>query len=274
MILAPIAIVVAILANRSGSSGANRPAQATRTAPAGTSVARASAAAATSATAPPSATATLTAGQTAAPASPAAGDLPASVLFDDLFRDPQNSGLGSPPPGDASHYQFSVQNSEFVITVTDPNFQDVPTADLPGVFNDATLAVDARLAASVNAPYIVIGCRAGDDDNGYRFEVDPQNGTFLLTRWVNGNETNLVPADSPAPALMKGTAMNRLALSCAGGAIAASINGVQVASVPDATYSSGRFWLGTDWSTGKRGKLRRTSATCWSRVRPPARRRS
>src|SRR5579871_2193786 len=89
---------------------------------------------------------------------------------------------------DAAHYRFAVQNSQFVITVTDPNFQQIPEAHLPGVYDDATLAVDAQLAASVSEPSLVIGCRAGDGDNGYRFQVDPQNGTFNLTRWQDGKE--------------------------------------------------------------------------------------
>jgi predicted Ser/Thr protein kinase len=230
------AVIAAILVSASGSKRTAQPTQAHQ----------------------PSATrtvsATVPATVASAPASPGA-TLPATVLYSDLFRDAQKSKLESTPPGDAAHYHFTIANNEFVITVTDPNFQSVPEAHLPGTYDDATLAVDALLQGSVEAPFIVLGCHQPDNgDDGYRFAVDPQNQVFTLTRWTSGKEADLVPTNSAAPALVKG-AVNRLALTCAGGTIAASINGMRVASVQDATFSSGRFWLGADWTTGKRGSL-------------------
>ncbi len=235
-----VAVIVAVVASASGTKRTPPPTQghpATATGTAGGS-----------------APATVPATAASAQASPGT-ELPATVLYSDFFRDAQKSKMESTPPGDASHYHFAIANNEFVITVTDPNFQQVPEAHLPGTYDDATLAVDALLQGNVEAPFVVLGCHQPDNgDDGYRFEVDPQNQVFNLTRWSSGKATDLVAENSPAPALIKG-AVNGLALTCAGGTISASINGVRVASVQDASYDSGRFWLGTDWTTGKRGSL-------------------
>src|SRR5581483_9813512 len=156
-LVVPAAVIVAIVAAASGSKQAPRPTQANQS----------------PATAPATGTATATETATAAATQGASsGALPATVLYSDLFRDAQKSKMERTPPNDAAHYHFAVANNEFVIMVTDPNFQAVPEAHLPGTYDDATLTVDALLQGSVEAPYVVLGChQQGDGDDGYRFEV-------------------------------------------------------------------------------------------------------
>lgn len=49
---------------------------------------------------------------------------------------------------------------------------------------------------------------------------------------------------TPSPAILRGTALNRISLQCSGTTLTAAINGKQVGQVQDNRYHSGRLSIG------------------------------
>ncbi len=165
------------------------------------------------------------------------------LIGTDNFSD---SGRGLLPASSTNNaVRLAYSNGEYVIAKTDPASESIGVAYLTQKHSDITVAVDARLVGDVDGRFIAIMCRrgAGDNSSGYRFSIEPGTGNFLLARWDDGKETALVRTQV-SPALKKDTATNRIALSCAGSTIAASINGALVATVQDSTYTTGDTWIG------------------------------
>lgn len=170
---------------------------------------------------------------------------PGTVLFSDDFSDPANGQLPrqSPNPGE---YAVGYSNGAYVIQKVDPDWDRVPTAFVPGAYANAGLAVDAHLTSSLPGQEIVIGCRRDPStDSEYRFGIWPVEGVFALTRWDNGVPTRLVPHTSSA-AINAGDAPNHLEMDCTGPTIIGRVNGTNLATITDATYSQGRFWMGVE----------------------------
>jgi len=198
-------------------------------------------------TAPPT-TAPTTAPPTVAPP-PAAGALPATILAQDGFSDPK-TGILENSAGD-SHYQLGYSGGEYVVKLTDPNYSTIPEEFIPNSYDDATLAVDVRMIDSADNRFVVLGCRYGDTNTGYRVWVDFGAGTYRLFAVESNADLRYLRNEQASPAILKGTATNRVALTCSGSTIAVSINGTNVASVKDAKaeYSTGQFLIGASTYT-------------------------
>lgn len=165
------------------------------------------------------------------------------TLLRDDFSDPNQGKLPTVSPQPRS-YTRGYEAGEYVIRKVDPQYNLVAAARATdNVFQDAAIEVDAHLVGDVTGRYIAIACRfspAGE----YQFAVDPGQGRFSLWRFDAGAEgVALVPVQDHA-AIRRGSAWNRLELSCSGSTISATINGVQVASIEDATHREGRLTLG------------------------------
>jgi hypothetical protein len=192
--------------------------------------------------APPAAAIPVTvpppAAQTVPPATALSGG---NIVLADDFSDPARSVLSadSSDPSQRSAFdagKFVLQR--LVTTELGFNVQGVS-----GPYADASVAVSARLPSGAPTQYVGLGCRMLQTALGldalYALVVFPAVQTFGLIRADNGQSTVITPwATSPAINSV-GAASNRLELSCVGDTIAARINGVDVASVQDATYQSG-----------------------------------
>jgi hypothetical protein len=164
---------------------------------------------------------------------------PREVLLEDNFDDPE---AGSLPKASASpaRYLRGYESGEYFIHKLDLAF--FPIAALPGSYADASLAVDVRLVGETEGRFVGVSCRR-DGLSRYQATVDPDRGRFWLER-RDGNQMTLLTARSPSTAIARGNETNHLELTCAGDVISLAINGRDVASVQDDTYSSGQLWIG------------------------------
>ncbi len=169
--------------------------------------------------------------------------LPGSVLLSDNFDDP---ALGILPRSSANPSEVirAYEAGEYRIQVVDPSYPFIPLVYPPGDYADTAMAVTARLLGDTTDRHIVLQCR-GQTDSGsnYRLVVWPEDRSFALLRRDGGQSVNLV-GWRPSEAIRRGSQPNRLELTCAGTTIAASINGVPVASVQDGAYASGSLSMG------------------------------
>jgi len=131
----------------------------------------------------------------------------------------------------------------------EPEYQSGAEADyLAGpssLFANVQVAVDSRLVGGVESRRLGVGCRATAPNGhlaGYFLAVVPALKRFSLARLEAGEPTMLVdPQESMA--VERGTGLNHLELTCAGETVTARINGTEVASVHDSTYSIGAVML-------------------------------
>ncbi|HEX6512515.1 MAG TPA: hypothetical protein VF157_09475, partial [Chloroflexota bacterium] len=108
----------------------------------------------------------------------------------------------------------------------------------PGRAANTKVAVDAQLVGDTDRRYVAVGCRLQSDDKSfYEFYIYPASGSFGVQR-VGENSQVLVRDTSKD--VKPGTSSNHLELTCAGNALAATVNGALVASVTDTTYAEGR----------------------------------
>lgn len=183
------------------------------------------------------------------PAAPPAASS-GGVLLSDNFDDPASGRLPRESPAPAQVLVGYV-DGEYMLKKVDPAWELNPIAILPDIYANTALIVDARLVGGTERRYVMLGCRQQQDTppwSHYRFSVFPATGRYRLDRWDNDQEVQLAEAFSPAVKLA--TATNRLELSCSGATIAAKINGTELVSVRDNTYSSGRMWIGVGGPVG------------------------
>jgi len=167
---------------------------------------------------------------------------PGSVLIDEGFADAGGILPASAPFGSALLYGYT--DGEYYLRNL-----DVATRSLaiPGDFSDATIAVDTRLVGDIAGRTVSVGCRftteSASSNRGYRLRVEPGTGVFRLVR-EDGPRDFFLRSDRVSPAIMRGSATNRLELTCNGSTIRAAINGVEVAVVQDRTYPTGPLVIG------------------------------
>lgn len=180
---------------------------------------------------------------------------PGAVLFADNFNDPSGGALPRSSAEPTRYFEGYV-DGEYRMQLLDPTYELLRAIYIPGAFGDSSLAVDVRVASEPGSQTVVLGCRVQPgDESQYRFFVNPETRTFRLFRRDSATGfADLAPLQ-PSAAVRRGNVVNRLQLTCAGDTISASINGVEVASVQDATYSAGRMWFGIG-TTGAIGDLR------------------
>lgn len=161
----------------------------------------------------------------------------------DNFDDPVSGVL--PTSSDRpSAYVRGYVAGEYQVQIVDPAFDPVAAAFIPGIYTNASIAVDARLVGASTSRRLSVSCRRQPDaDSAYRLTVSPDTGRFLLSRRDTGTRVDLVSWQS-SPAIRRGNQTNRLELICVGTTISAKINGIELASVQDGTYQLGRMWIG------------------------------
>jgi hypothetical protein len=189
---------------------------------------------------------TGTAPQTSDPASAVPSG---TVLASDTFSDP-SSGLmaTSAPPNLRDRWNVGYTDGEFRIgSVGIVSGRTIYTASIRGEYSDVSLAVDARVVGGPDAApdqAVQVSCRAQADDvtrTGYRLTFAPLTNEYSLRiEYPDRPPEQTAHLSTP----IAGTSPHHLQLTCAGTAITASIDGQQVASIQDSTYSRGRATLG------------------------------
>lgn len=166
---------------------------------------------------------------------------PGAQLFADNFDDPRTGRLAKT---EVSGFSAGYADGEYVIRKLQTASSASRAPLIPGSYGDATIRVDARLVGDPANGYVAVSCRRqpGDGTSLYRLYVRPDRGQFALYRYDDGTAVRLVPYRA-SPAVNAGNDTNRLELSCEGASITARINGMEVASVEDGTYSEGRIQI-------------------------------
>ena len=134
------------------------------------------------------------------------------------------------------------EDGEYVLQKLDPRSTQIATVDVPGIYDDATIALDVRLVGETFGRSIAIGCRRQADSSHYRLSVFPDTNEFLLARWDGSVRSTL--AGETTSAMNGVNESDHVELGCVEETIWVVINGQVVASVDDATYHQGRMWIG------------------------------
>jgi len=155
-------------------------------------------------------------------------------------------GLMSQSSPDPSQYSFQYKNGQFIAQAMSPTYRGEIFAfvNTPELFNSTT-TVDVGIGgADEREIYGFVGCRAGTNDEGYLFLLEPTTGRAALWR-----------QDAAGPVLMAETFVknlvtpgvsqfNRLGIDCFDNQITGAVNGTIVLTEVDNTYPSGLNYIG------------------------------
>ena len=192
---------------------------------------------------------------TSLPAAPAATAMPApgTVVFSDNFDDVTrpNFPLNQRSATESKGYI----DGQYEMIDGNPNFGVFET--VPGTYPNATIALDVRLMGGPPIAAALVACRS-EGANAYVFGILPEGivpgrfpgapPTFIgprvrLVRQQPGADATLID-EGPSPPVRGKGEWNHVELTCNGSTISASVNGTEVLSVLDSTYSGGRHRFG------------------------------
>jgi hypothetical protein len=173
------------------------------------------------------------------------------VLLADNFADP-SKGVITPGSTAPDQFELSYVDGELLVWRKAAATSAFIGPVLPGTFGDTTIAVDVRATEEVDQDVIGFDCRLQRaDGRSYFFEVYPARQMFQLFRRNADNSSTSLIDPTGSQAIKQGSASNHIEYTCAGPNISASINGVQVMAVQDATMESGLLRIAVG---GERGR--------------------
>jgi hypothetical protein len=188
---------------------------------------------------------TASAGNASAATHPARGQ----VLLADNFDDPAVGWLQTGPSGAGTRGYL---DGGYQLLKTDPKIDNYPTAIVPGVYTDSSIAFDVRFVDLQFGVGLYVRCR-NNGLTGYRADILPANRTVALGR-LDGDPSGitskyLVPSQ-PVSLLQPSVSTYHIELTCVGPIISLAINNTPLISAEDTTYSSGSHLI----AAGIRGK--------------------
>jgi hypothetical protein len=178
-----------------------------------------------------------------------------SILLTDDLRGPDRGTLQS---SNSESAEFAVRHTPdgYLISVDSlserRSARDQSQVVLRGDYADSTVVVDVALVNPADDQFILIACRSQSQFAQYRLTVYPNRGQFGIAQWVNGASTALVPLQT-STAIQPGSETNRLAWTCRGTVLEATLNGRTVASVSTGVFSQGQTWFGIGQAVGLEG---------------------
>lgn len=195
------------------------------------------------------AAATTTGGTVSAMPAPQPPALERPVLFEDRFDDPA-VGLFPHTSRTPAINDLAYVEGEYHIRNVDTRPSNIYVGLVFGEpMADAILAVDVRVVGDTNGRNVAVFCRrlSVPEQEGqitaYRFVVTPADRGVELQRYDKSMRVSL-GGRRISPAVNSGGDWNRLQISCIGSHISASINGQEIISVEDATYTEGQLAIG------------------------------
>jgi hypothetical protein len=165
-----------------------------------------------------------------------------------VYQDSMDSsatGLLSSQSPDPARFVYGYQNSQFIIQTLEQGW----TGDLLAFANvpampDVSVKIDFSIAGDLTGKYAFVGCRAGNDDTAYMFEVHPDTGQANIWRFDLDDAVNLATVTDTS-AITVGSANNSIEIRCQGSTITGFANGAQVLTAQDSTYTAGDPFIGT-----------------------------
>jgi hypothetical protein len=159
------------------------------------------------------------------------------VLFSDDFSD-ESSGWVT--YDDYSGRVAYINGCLYVKDYTNP--EGTAWGEYQRYFTDFILEVETWLVGGAADNWHEVSCRHNDVDNYYAFAISA-DGYYDILKVANGNRIVLVsPAHSPY--INQGVgAVNLIHIECIGSSLSLSVNGYELASVTDATFTGGEVTL-------------------------------
>ena len=163
----------------------------------------------------------------------AISEQPSIILFQDDFSD-TSSGWDRNEDGITDYYNdgYRIQvNSDNLFLFANPGLKNLP--------NDVRIEVDATKLSGPDDNSFGILCRYQDTSNFYRFFVssDGYAGIILVK---DGDMKNLNGEKlTPISAALAGNATNKIRVNCIGTTLSLFVNGEQVLTAEDSTFSNG-----------------------------------
>lgn len=171
--------------------------------------------------------------QIAVPSEPESEGMP--VVYEDDFSQPDTGwNLDSD-----SSVARNLDDGELSITVNDTQTDAWSTHST--ALRDVVLEVDAHKVAGPDMNNYGIICRYRDSDNYYFLQYG-SDGTYAVTRYLNGEASMLVEW-ARTEAVKSGEAVNRLRGECVGSTISLYVNDTLLAGVEDDALSYGKIAL-------------------------------
>jgi hypothetical protein len=179
---------------------------------------------------------------------PATSAAPGTVLASDTFSNP-SSGLLPTASSTPSNWKTGYVNGQYQIASVGSGSNLDNTTLVKGAYGDVSVSVDARTPQSTNAAgdeTVRLYCRrqaSGNGFTGYRFQFSPITNGWGIFRG-DGNTGYSLSGVQYAPGLPAPDGTHHLNLTCSGSTISASVDGRQVGTYQDPSYSSGQAALG------------------------------
>ncbi|MGC8855251.1 MAG: hypothetical protein ACP5QU_00455 [Anaerolineae bacterium] len=157
-----------------------------------------------------------------------------TILYQDDFSD---SNSGWPVTSDASKSASYTADGRYQLTALEAQ-QDIWAH--PGQsFSDVSLEVDAVKAGGSDNNNFGLICRFVDDGNFYFFWIS-SDGYQVIGKYQGGQATFLSAEKmQSSSAIQQGAASNHLRADCVGSSLTLYVNGTQVASASDTSFSKG-----------------------------------
>lgn len=152
-----------------------------------------------------------------------------------LFRE------GGPDPG---VYRYRYVDGVFMMEAFPSDYagEFYAYAAIPELLG-SSVEVDTAILSEPTGRYVFVGCRAGQNDDGYLFELQVDTGDVRL--WRMDSEAPTIIAESNAADVVNlGNDINRIGIECIAQIMTGSVNGEPVLSEFDPTYASGATYIG------------------------------
>src|SRR5680860_1211010 len=167
------------------------------------------------------------------------------VVYSDNMSTP-STGLMSEVSSDPARFSYAYVNGQFIVQAVETSFtgEIFSYIGTPEITNSIT-SVDAGIGgADESNNYVFVGCRAGANNDGYFFLLDPTAGLASLWRIDPDNQVQLAETDVSGLVTPGVNQFNRIEINCFLDLISASVNGEVVLAEFDDTYTTGASYIG------------------------------
>ena len=157
-----------------------------------------------------------------------------TILYQNSLADPKGGWVAHQTTNSTMDYA----SGGYHINVTSPDILAFVTAG-QSFQSDVTVEVDATKTAGPDDNYLGVICRYQDTDNFYFFVISSDGYAGIAMYKANQMSILSGTAFIASPAINQGAATNHLRADCQGKSLTLSVNGKQVVSTTDSTFTTG-----------------------------------
>jgi hypothetical protein len=158
----------------------------------------------------------------------------ATILYQNSLADPKGGWAAHQTTNSTMDYAYG----GYHINVTSPDILAFVTAG-QSFQSDVIVEVDSTKTSGPDDNYLGVICRYQDTDNFYFFVISSDG--FGGIAMYKANQMSILSGTAfvASPAINQGAATNHLRAECQGTSLTLSVNGKQVASTTDSTFTTG-----------------------------------